>query len=438
MSRSRTAVVGGGMLGSVVALRLAESGQAVTLFEAAPALGGLAAAWQIGDVVWDRHYHVTLLSASYLRRLLTELGLDSEIQWVETKTGSLFEGTIYPVSNTLEFLRFPPLSLVDKARLAFTILYGSRVKNWQRLDLTRVEDWLTRWSGRKVFNRFWLPLLQSKLGDEYKATSAAFIWATIQRLYAARRTGLKKELFGYVPGGYARILERLAGRLRETGVDVRLSTPVLRISPDREVETTAGSEQFDRVVVTTPSPLAARLIEGLDENEARSLQRRYQGIVCASVLTQEPLSGYYVTYLHDPAPFTAVIEMTAFVDKSHFGGKSLIYLPKYLPSDSTEFDRSDDDFEREFLEGLERIYPQFERSQVEAFKISRARQVFALSTLGYSLTVPSFDTSIDNIHLISSAQIVNGTLNVNETLKLADEGIKHLLAKTQAVGAAAR
>ena len=45
------------------------------------------------------------------------------------------------------------------------------------------------------------PLLRAKLGDAYQAASAAFIWATIQRLYAARRSGLKKEMFGYVPGG---------------------------------------------------------------------------------------------------------------------------------------------------------------------------------------------------------------------------------------------
>jgi protoporphyrinogen oxidase len=201
------------------------------------------------------------------------------------------------------------------------------------------------------------------------------------------------------------------------------------------VVTDAGIEQFDRVVVTTSSPLAARLIEGLSASDVASLERPYQGIVCASLLTREPLSGYYVTYLHDPAPFTAVIEMTAFVDKAHFGGRSLIYLPKYLPSDSVEFERSDSEFERDFLTALERIYPQFDRAQVEAFKISRARQVFALSTLGYASTVPPFDTSVENVHLISSAQIVNGTLNVNQTLKLADEGIRHLLATTAVAGA---
>ena len=48
--------------------------------------------------------------------------------------------------------------------------------------------------------------------------AASFIWATIQRLYAARRSGLKKEMFGYVPGGYAHVLDGDTMRAREVRV----------------------------------------------------------------------------------------------------------------------------------------------------------------------------------------------------------------------------
>ena len=68
--------------------------------------------------------------------------------------------------------------------------------------------------------------LRAKLGESYREASAAFIWATIQRLYAARRTGLKKEMFGYVPGGYARILERFAEVLGARASSVRLGAAV--------------------------------------------------------------------------------------------------------------------------------------------------------------------------------------------------------------------
>ena len=65
-------VVGGGLLGMTLAHRLRQRGHRVTLLEAGPELGGLASAWSIGDVVWDRHYHVILLSDTHLRGLLGE------------------------------------------------------------------------------------------------------------------------------------------------------------------------------------------------------------------------------------------------------------------------------------------------------------------------------------------------------------------------------
>ncbi|MBA3443220.1 MAG: FAD-dependent oxidoreductase, partial [Pyrinomonadaceae bacterium] len=206
-SSQRWAVIGGGLLGMTLAHRLAKRGERVTLFEGADHLGGLASAWKLGDVVWDRHYHVTLLSDTALRSLLAEMGLEKEIEWVETRTGFYTGGNLYSMSNTLEFLRFPPLGPVGKLRLGATIFYASKVRDWQRLEKITVADWLRRWSGRSTFETIWLPLLRAKLGENYTKASAAFIWATIARMYAARRTGLKKEMFGYVPGGYARILE---------------------------------------------------------------------------------------------------------------------------------------------------------------------------------------------------------------------------------------
>jgi len=217
------AIIGGGILGMTLAHRLAQQGKHVTLFEGANHLGGLASAWTLDDVVWDRHYHVTLLSDLRTRSLLTELGLEPEMVWVETKTGVYADGKLYSVSNALEFLQFPPLGWLDKLRLGLTIIYGSKIKNWRRLEKISVADWLQRWSGKRTFQKFWLPLLRAKLGENYKKASASFIWSTIARLYAARRTGLKKELFGYLPGGYARILERFADVLQQEGVEIRLA-----------------------------------------------------------------------------------------------------------------------------------------------------------------------------------------------------------------------
>jgi len=426
------------MLGMTLALRLLQQGKSVTLIEAADRLGGLASAWELGDVRWDRHYHVTLLSDSHLRGLLREIDLEHEIEWVETLTGFYAGRKLYSVSNTLEFLRFPSLNLLQKLRLGATIWYGSRIKDWKRLENVSVEDWLVSLSGRGAFEKFWLPLLRSKLGDNYTITSAAFMWATIQRLYKARRSGMKRELFGYVRGGYARIIERFAEVLEDSGLEIQLGRRVSRIhrgDDGRMVVTCMDGEtensdpaSFDKVVVTVAAPLAARICEGLSEEEsARLASVKYQGIVCASVLLREPLAGFYVTNLLDRGlPFTGVIEMTTMVDRTYFGGNSLVYLPRYLSTEDPFFECKDEEVTSSFLAGLDQIYPSFNRSQVLAFQISRARFVHALTTLGYSRMVPPMRTSVPGLFTVSSAQIPNGTLNVNETVQLAERAAADL------------
>jgi len=422
------------MLGMTLALRLAQQGQQVTLFESANELGGLASAWRLGDIVWDRHYHVTLLSDSSLRSLLAELGLESGMQWVQTKTGFYTGGQLYSMSNSIEFLKFPPLALWDKFRLGLTIFYASRVKDWQALEKIKVVDWLTRWSGRRTTDKIWLPLLRAKLGDNYEKTSAAFIWATIARMYAARRSGLKKEMFGYVPGGYARIIDHLATALRETGVTLRLEQRVKRVASEGtgvSVQLSSGqSLAFDQVVLTVPAPVVADLCPNLTDDEKRKARAiEYQGIVCASVLLRKPLAQFYVTNITDTwVPYTAVIEMSALVDRSQFGGNSLVYLPKYVPADDPMFGLSDDVLRERFVSALQRMYPQFDPSDILAFQVSRVRQVFAIPTVGYSNRVPSLRTSQPGIHVVTSAQILNGTLNVNETIQLAERSIPQLLS----------
>lgn len=429
----RHAIVGGGILGMMLAHRLAQQGRDVTLFESANELGGLASAWQLGEVTWDRHYHVTLLSDTHLRSLLAELGLENEVVWNTTKTGFYTDGKLYSMSNTLEFLKFPPLGLIDKLRLGFTIFYASKIKNWQRLEKISVVDWLRRWSGKRTFDKIWLPLLRAKLGENYRHASAAFIWAIIARMYAARRTGLKKEMFGYVRGGYARILKRFGEKLRQEGINLRLGTRVTRILREGEqtwIETANGNrEAFDAVVVTSPAPVADKLCEGLSANERQRLRCvRYQGIVCASLLLKQPLAGYYVTNITDGnVPFTAVIETTALVERQEVGGQCLVYLPKYVPPDDPFFEQSDEAIKEQFLSALGKMYPHFARSDVLAFRVSRVRHVLAIATLGYSENLPPMATSVPGLYIVNSAHIVNGTLNVNETIALAERALPLLL-----------
>jgi protoporphyrinogen oxidase len=435
----RWAVVGGGLLGLTLAHRLTERGEAVTVIEAAPELGGLASAWQLGDLVWDRHYHVIMLSDLALRRLLRELGLGDALRFDTTRTGFFTGSGFYRMASAIDYLRFPALSLLDKLRLAATLVYISRIKDGRRLEQVPLAAWLERLSGRRVFRQIWRPLLAAKMGDNYGIASASFIWSYVSRIYAARKGGMKTEMYGYLPGGYARILDRFAQHLCAAGARIEVASPVQsieRIDGRLRVTTAKGQEDYDRVVVTAAAPHARRMCRGLTGDEASRLDGIvYQGIICASVLLDRPLAGYYLTYITDSSiPFTAIVEMSALVDaKQEFGGHTLVYLPRYVTADDAFWQYSDSEIEARFIAGLQTIYPDLAPSSVRAFRISRVRQVYAISTLNYSDRLPPMVTSVPGLYICNSAHIVNGTLAVNESVALAERALPELLAASAAV-----
>jgi protoporphyrinogen oxidase len=281
------------------------------------------------------------------RRILTEIGLENELHWVETKTGFYSGGKLHSMSNIIEFFKFPPINIIDKFRLGLTIFVASKIKNWQRLENILVADWLTKWSGKRVFEKIWLPLLKAKLGENYKNTSAAFIWTTIQRMYAARKSGLKKEMFGYVTGGYEKINQHFTNHLLVSGVSIQYNSKVTEVkkTPGSMLEVIADnkSETFDHVISTLSSQASVMIANELTLDEKKKHNDiKYLGVICPSILLKKAISPYYVTNITDTwPPFTGIIEMTALIDKKEVDGKHLIYLPKYVNPDDSLFDKDD-------------------------------------------------------------------------------------------------
>ncbi len=66
------------------------------------------------------------------------------------------------------------------------------------------------------------------------------------------------------------------------------------------------------------------------------------------------------------------------------------------------------------------MYPELSRSDVAEMKISRVKEVFPIPVVGYSERVAPVRTSINGVYVLNSSHITNGTLNVNETVQLAE------------------
>lgn len=177
--------------------------------------------------------------------------------------------------------------------------------------------------------------------------------------------------------------------------------------------------------------MAADICMGLTEEERQKLERiEYIGVICVSVVLTESISPYYVTNITDSwVPFTGIIEMSSLVDKRYFDGNALIYLPKYIRPSDPLMDAPDEIIKESFVSSLKKMYPNLTESNIKYVKIARAKRVFALSTLQYSNHLPNIRTAIPGVYILNSAHITNGTLNVNETIRVAETKLEEILAQ---------
>jgi protoporphyrinogen oxidase len=418
----RIGIVGGGLMGLALAERLGAAGHRVTVFERAGQPGGLATWHDFGPFTWDRFYHVILPSDTALVEFVRRIGLGDRLRWRATRTGFYVDRAFHSLSSGLDFLRFPLLGLWSKFRLATTILYCSRIRDWKPLESMTVEEFLVRHSGRATFEKMWKPLLLAKLRENYRRVSAVFIWTYVKRLFSARDTTAQKESLGYVSGGYRTVFARLLERIAGSGGSVRLGVDVKSVRPRAgggiEIATGAGSEAFDKVIFTGPvNVLRAAADPALVQLPPQG-DVEYLGVVCMALVTRKPFCPWYILNIADERiPFTGVIGMSSLVDTAETAGLYLTYLPKYVLSDDAALLRPDEELKAEFLAGFRRMFPDFPEAEIVGVHLNRALKVQPLQVLGYSGLVQPPRTRHADFYVVNTAQFASNTLNNNEVIR---------------------
>lgn len=423
-------IIGGGMMGLALAYRLSQQGHKITVFESNKQLGGLTTHYDYGPFVWDRFYHVILPSDTDLINFIKEIGLGDKLRWRPTLTGCYIDQKLYSISNTIEFLRFPPLTLIGKMRLAITLLYGSRIKNWLKLEKIPVEDWLLKLSGRNTYEKLWKPLLLAKVGENYKRVSAVFIWAYIKRLFSARDSSLHKEQLGYVEGGYKTVFDQLEKLISAAGGNICTGATVEYIAPcaggGMWIEHNGVKEHFDKAIFTGPVNLLQHITAPDLVNIAGTSDKvEYLGVICVALITRKPLVPYYVVNLADQRiPFTGVIGMSNLVALKETAGLHITYFPKYIHFKDPLFEKSDDDLLKMFFQGLRLIFPDINTDDIVVAHINRATKIQPLQVLNYSKLVPKIATEHEDFLILNNSQFVSDTLNNNTVVNHVNEFMK--------------
>jgi protoporphyrinogen oxidase len=181
-ARPRIGVVGGGVLGVTLALRLAQAGARVTVLERGPSLGGLAGTMDFGGHEVDRFYHVITPADSRMIAMAEEVGLGDELRFRPVGAGFFAGGEMHDFDGIGDLLRFSPLGPLARLRLGWFVAQCQLRGSYGRLDRLPLERWLRRHCGGQVVERIWKPLLDSRFDDACPVPAA--IAAEVGRRWA--------------------------------------------------------------------------------------------------------------------------------------------------------------------------------------------------------------------------------------------------------------
>ena len=324
----RVAVVGGGITGLAAAHRLHELDTriAVTLFEAASRLGGVLETIRREDFLIEGGADNFITQVPWATDLCRRIGFEDQL--VETRAGNrqafvvssgrlrkipegfvvMAPGRIWPIVSTRI------LSPLGKLRMAAEYFVRKRADEADE----SLASFVTRRFGRETYTRLVQPLIGGiYTGDPEKlslrSTMPRFLEMECKHgslIRAVLSQGKKKEqtrdrksgggrysMFVAPRDGISSMVDALAARLPAS--TVTLNAPVARLARDQAGwSVTIGSQEpeprhFDAVILATPAPATARLVEPLDGHMAEQLKGiHYAGCTLVSLAYRREEVGH--------------------------------------------------------------------------------------------------------------------------------------------------
>jgi protoporphyrinogen oxidase len=401
-------ILGAGISGLACALRLAEKGHPVTLVEGSDQLGGLGTFFQHDGRTFEKFYHCMLPSDGPLLGMLDSLGLTQEIYWRPSSFAYASAGKIYPLNTPVDLLRFSPLPFVDRIRVGITGAWG-RVCSDKGLDEMTTAQWLQGLSGKRAFSTFWQPMLEAKFGDRFQDVPALWFWTRFNR----EKGESKGEVKGYIRGGYKRITDVFATRLRELGVTLRMNEKIAKIDLDAEgnpfVQTDAGELRADQLLITLPWPTLTQVATHAFKQKAEvpDWDIDFQGVINHVLFLKRPLTKHY--WLATPAaehPFDGVVETSTLTDEADRGqGRHVVYLTKYVHRTDARFTQPEAEIKSAWFAALQKIFPDLQADDLEADYLFRAPFVEPVYTRGFMKKRPPERMIPGQVSLATTAQV---------------------------------
>jgi protoporphyrinogen oxidase len=421
MPSRKVAVLGAGPMGLAAAYYLLRKGHAVTLIEASPTPGGMAAHFDFEGLSIERYYHFVCKADQPLFDLLRELDLGDAMRWRDTRMAYYFEGKLYPWGDPLSLLRFPHLDLISKLRYGLLTFSSTKRSNWDKLDKITAIEWIKKNCGERGWRVLWEKLFTLKFFEYTDQISAAWIWTRIKRVGTSRRSLLQEQL-GYIEGGSETLIRGLMERIEALGGEVFLGKPVTKVHIDNDRVTGVSWDQafqpFDHVISTIPLPLIPKIADDLPAG----LLERYAalkniGVVCVIHKLKRKVTDYFWINTNDPR-----IQVPGLVEFSNLRGTDpyhIVYVPYYMPQGHPKFNMSDEEFIEESFSYLRLLNPDITVDDRMTSRVGRLYYAQPICTTNFLDKLPPIETGIRGLQIADTSSYYPEDRGVSESARLA-------------------
>ncbi|HEX6287577.1 MAG TPA: NAD(P)/FAD-dependent oxidoreductase [Herpetosiphonaceae bacterium] len=421
-------IIGGGFAGLTAAYDLLKAGHQVTVFEAAPQVGGLASGFKGEGWDWslERFYHHIFSTDAAIIELAQAIGA-GEMIFFNRQTTAFFcpEHGAHPVT-TLGLLAYPHLPLIDRIRFGVSGLQLKLRGDWQRLERETAERHLIRWAGKRAYAALWKPLFDGKFGPYAPDINAAWIWA---------RAKSRSFKLGYFKGGFQAFADALAASVSQRGGTILLNSPVQRLAQADggwQVCLEGTEQHFDRVIVASSPPVLSRLVPMLPDVYTEKLQalKSIGAVVMVAALKRQLLTNgvYWLNITEGVLPFLALVEHTNMISPQHYGGDRLIYCGDYLPVEHRYFSMSAEAVQQEWLATLKIANPSFDQSWVKQTWLFREPYAQPIVPVNHSRNLPSLRTPLDGLFFASMSHVYPWDRGTNFAVELGHRVAREVLS----------
>ena len=441
MSRTKhVIVVGAGITGLTAAFRLMQRGIAVTVVEASDHVGGLAGSLMTEDGPVEKYYHFICRGDDDLIDLVAELGLSKALHWREAKTSFYVKGELYPFVSPTDLLRFHPVPLSQRLRFGLHVLTSQHRKGWHGLDRIPAKQWLIRHVGKEAYLAIWDPLLRIKFGPFHEQISAAWIWHRIHRVARSRDGTFKGNTYGFLDRGCSILIDALLMRLRASDLFRLLTGHTVgniesdgsaavgvRFSPYRE------RLKADAVISTAAIPSFIDMAPPMADYSARLSAIEYLNIVCVLFELDRPFTDSFWLNVNDPAiAFNGMVELTNLSPRRDLGASSFLYIPFYVHKDDPRWAYTDQQLYDEYTSAMVLIRPDFDRSWIRRWWVSRDPNAQAICRMGFLDIMPAHETPVRGLYITDSSQYYPEDRTVSASIRLGRQ-VAELVLRNHAI-----